>query len=205
LQVGSTLLRFVIAMLMRGGDDGGGGGGADEAVDAAEDSLASLTLTSPAVTTCGAEAAAADKTVGTSTTCESSSAGSAEGRRTHAAAPDGKEAEVAAAAVGVPWCHTLVLQVHERNAAAIAFYKRDGFRVAGLLRDYYCSGAVADYGDGVQMERVLRPRPPSTSATSLTSSTSSAAAVRGATQSKAQKRNARRARTRAAGREGKAA
>jgi hypothetical protein len=190
VQVGSTLLRFVVAILMRGGGDGDGGGRADDAaVDGAADSLASISL-SPSAVTGGEEAA-----VSTSKTYGCSSADD-DGRRTHAAPPDSEEA-VAAAAVGVPWCHTLVLQVHERNNAAVAFYKRHGFRVVGLLRDYYCSGAVANYGDGVQMERVLRPRPSTTPSPTCTSAT---AAVRGATQSKAQKRNARRARTRAAGR-----
>jgi hypothetical protein len=101
------------------------------------------------------------------------------------------EAAAAAAAAGLPWCHTLVLQVHERNAAAIAFYKRHGFRVAGILRDYYCTGAVSNYGDGVQMERALRASP------ALTATT--AAAVGGAVRSKAHKRNARRSRQRATG------
>jgi hypothetical protein len=55
-------------------------------------------------------------------------------------------------------CRALVLQVHQRSAGAIAMYKKLGFRITGILKDYYCTGSVSNYGDGLQMAKSLQDR-----------------------------------------------
>eukprot|EP00238_Polyblepharides_amylifera_P010377 CAMPEP_0196595510 /NCGR_PEP_ID=MMETSP1081-20130531/81314_1 /TAXON_ID=36882 /ORGANISM="Pyramimonas amylifera, Strain CCMP720" /LENGTH=430 /DNA_ID=CAMNT_0041920117 /DNA_START=204 /DNA_END=1496 /DNA_ORIENTATION=- len=89
----------------------------------------------------------------------------------------------------LPICHTLVLQVHERNTKAILFYKKQGFGISGILRDYYCSGPVSNYGDGLQMMMVLDKNVGSMVTTLLKVNPS-------VQQSRAQKRNQRRAKKR---------
>jgi hypothetical protein len=37
-------------------------------------------------------------------------------------------------------------------------YKKLRFRITGILKDYYCTGSVSNYGDGLQMAKSLQDR-----------------------------------------------
>ncbi|KAK3278474.1 hypothetical protein CYMTET_13594 [Cymbomonas tetramitiformis] len=88
----------------------------------------------------------------------------------------------------------LVLQVHEKNKRAIQFYKNLGFRITGILKDYYCTGPVSDYGHGVQMSLSLGDEKPSETDLSDALKTINPTCL----QTKAQRRNNKRAVKRAA-------
>lgn len=83
----------------------------------------------------------------------------------------------------------LVLQVHEKNTRAIRFYKNLGFRITGILKDYYCTGSVSDYGHGVQMSLSLGDE--NSSKTDLSAALKTVNPT--CSQTKAQRRNNKRA------------